>query len=452
MAIDNIFLGLGRKSVGDVTLYRRAGKQCARVRVRNVRNPRSYKQLFTRSILSNIAQLYATGIDIFNHSFEGRSVGMECQKRFMKLNVDRLRALMTADYNSGAEPSACKARIGARNLKVGVPFEGLQVSEGNYSQMLFSYDPESYGFKLPTVADGETVAAYARRVGLVPNDIYTFLCFSVQPWKDYMANFGPEQPQNNLMCIFPCYMAYAQLKVSADILTDNTPMNPDALLLTLFDYYGGEDVSDLEITAPVTPLAVVDHQSCGGIACIRSKWGSDLRSTSFLQPSHQRGFDIGITYHLLEQAWGDQAGINRADLILDGDNFGPVATVTNPEDYIGTVITIIGSANVVTALGQLAVGSDATLLLNGYPLVFHKDGASAYTVNFVDKQDVGRPSLMYEVATSSTYYATIGVSTSSSLDNGWFNALTEGLGDFGDNLSQGAAVQIFPAPSMYMDY
>ena len=381
MAIDNIFLGLGRKSVGDVTLYRRAGKQCARVRVRNVRNPRSYKQLFTRSILSNIAQLYATGIDIFNHAFEGRSVGMENQKRFMKLNVDRLRALMTADYNSGAEPSACKARIGARNLKVGVPFEGLQVSEGNYSQTAFTYSPDYYGFMLPDVAAGETVAAYARRVGLVPDDIYTFVCFDVQPWKDYMANYGPEAPTNHMMAIYPCYMAYAQLKVHADILSDNTQVTSSDLLLKLFDYYGGEDVSDSTIDEPITQLAVLIHMSCGGIACIRSKWGTDLRSTSFLQPSHQDGFDFGITYHLLEQAWGDQAGINRADLILDGDNFVPGTNGFDINQYIGTQITIYSMDAVKAAVSALAVGQDLTALENGWVIVLHRDSASQITVN-----------------------------------------------------------------------
>ena len=451
MAIDNIFLGLGRKSVGDVTLYRRAGKQCARVRVRNVRNPRSYKQLFTRSILSNIAQLYATGIEIFNHAFEGRSVGMENQKRFMKLNVDRLRSMMTADYNAGAEPSACKARIGARNLKVGVPFEGLQVSEGNYSQNFFTYDPAQYGFTAPAVAEGETVAAYARRVGLVPDDIYTFICFDVSPWKDYMANYGPETPPNHMMCIYPCHMEYAQLRVHADILSDNTPITSSSLLLSLFDYYGGEDVSDVSISEAVTQLAVLTHMSCGGIACIRSKWGTDLRSTSFLQPSHQTGFDFGITYHLLEAAWGDQAGINRADLILDGDNFGPGENVTNPNDYIGTVIRIIGTQACETALGQMAVGSDATLLYSDYALVVHKNSASSYTVNFVDPQNVGRPSLVYRTATSSSYSAVIDIDTTSSLSAGWFDDVQQSFGEFGENMSEGTAVQNFPAPSMYAD-
>lgn len=446
MAIDNIFLGLGRKSVGDVTLYRRAGKQCARVRVRNVRNPRSYKQLFTRSILSNIAQLYATGIEILNHSFEGRSVGMENQKRFMKLNVDRLRALMTADYNSGAAPSACKARIGARNLKVGVPFEGLQVSEGNYSQNFFTYDPARYGFAAPDVGESETVADYARRVGLVPDDIYTFVCFDVSPWKDYMANYGPESPTDHMKCIYPCYMAYAQIKVRADILTDETVMSADELLLTLFDYYGGEDVSDLEISSAVTQLAVLTHMSCGGIACIRSKWGTDLRSTSFLQPSHEDGFDFGITYHLLEQAWGDQAGINRADLILDGTNFSPGENVTNPDDYVGTVFDTLENTEVKQLLTALAVGQSVTGLYNGWVVVFQRTAADVLTVTYPDPLPAGQPSLDYLCANVSGKTAIVTYQVAACPDT-WLDDLRSEFEWTSAQLVEGLPVTTFGRPS-----
>lgn len=451
MAIDNIFLGLGRKSVGDVTLYRRAGKQCARVRVRNVRNPRSYKQLFTRSILSNIAQLYATGIEIFNHAFEGRSTGMECQKRFMKLNVDRLRSMMTADYNSGAEPSACKARIGARNLKVGVPFEGLQVSEGNYSQNFFTYDPAQYGFTAPAVAAGETVAAYARRVGLIPDDIYTFVCFDVQPWKDYMANYGPESPTNHMMCIYPCYMAYAQLKVHADILSDTTPLTSSSLLLSLFDYYGGEDVSDVSVSEPVTQLAVFVHMSCGGIACIRSKWGTDLRSTSFLQPSHEDGFDFGITYHLLEQAWGDQAGINRADLILDGDNFQPGGATTNPDDFIGTLIPKIESTNVKAALLALQVGQVVSLVYNGWLFVFHRDAPDVLTMSYPLRSDPSTPSLKYDYLSNDSYWVLLNW-TDTPIDDTWIEDFRSDMGFTSEQLVDGLPVNTFPKPTYCVEY
>lgn len=447
MAIDNIFLGLGRKSVGDVTLYRRAGKQCARVRVRNIRNPRTYKQLLTRSILSNVAQLYAAGIEIFDHSFEGRSVGMENQKRFMKLNVDRLRALMVADYNSQAAQADCKGRIGARNLKCPVPFPGLQVSEGNYSQSLFSYTQEGYGFVIAPVDGDASVSAYAHRVGLVPNDIYTFVVFNVKPWKDFIANYGPEGTYEHLNCIFPCYMAYAQLKVRADVYDDTSAISQSDDLLKLFEYYGGEDISDVGIGDVIDPTAVLTGQSCGGIACIRSKWGTDLRSTSFLQMSDSTGWDYGLTYHHLEAAWGDQAGISRADLILDGSNFDPGSNGFDVNQYIGTQITIFDSTDVLAAVSAMEVGQNLTVLDNGFVTVLHRDSAAQITVNYFDTLGENVPTLRYDLA-SGTNVKIIYAWAEDALAADWFTEFQDYFGSLDITFVEGLPISTFPKPTI----
>lgn len=451
MAIDNIFLGLGRKSVGDVTLYRRAGKQCARVRVRNIRNPRTYKQLLTRSILSNVAQLYAAGIEIFDHSFEGRSVGMENQKRFMKLNVDRLRALMVADYNSQAAPADCKGRIGARNLKCPVPFPGLQVSEGNYSQSLFSYDGEGFGFTIAPVDGDVSVSAYAHRVGLVPGDIYTFVVFNVKPWKDYMANYGPEGTYEHLNCIFPCYMAYAQLKVRADVYENTSTISQSDDLLKLFEYYGGEDISDVGFDDVIDPTAVLTGASCGGIACIRSKWGTDLRSTSFLQMSDSTGWDYGLTYHHLEAAWGDQAGINRADLILDGSNFDPGSNGFDINQYIGTQITTIGTEAALPVISALEVGQNLTVLENGYVIVFHRDSATQITVNYFDTLGENVPSLFYDLVGNERIKVIIAWSEQADTSE-WFSELQSNLHSLDITLVEGLPISTFPKPAACIEW
>lgn len=449
MAIDNIFLGLGRKSVGDVTLYRRAGKQCARVRVRNVRNPRSYKQLFTRAILSNVAQLYATGIEIFNHAFEGRSVGMECQKRFMKLNVDRLRAMMTDDYNSGAEPSACKARIGARNLKTAVPFVGLQVSEGNYSNTLLTYSSVSYGYSMPSPAANDTVASYAQRNGILPDDIYTILVFVLNPSGVTMANYGPSDPIDPYKCIFPTYMVYGQLKVHSDILSDTAPISAGDALSAVFDYYGGVDISSQRLTALIDANAITEASAFGGIACIRSKWGSDLRSTSYLEQSKSAGMTYGLTYHLLEQAWGDQSGINRADLILDGSNFEPGSNGFDISQYVGTKITIGESPDVLAAVSAMSVGQDLTVLLNGFVVVLHRDSATQITANYFDTLDENRPTLLYEVATGTGVWIIYSWQEDGDYTD-WLSDLTSVLASLNLQILEGEPVSTFQAPKAYI--
>jgi hypothetical protein len=246
-------------------------------------------------------------------------------------------------------------------------------------------------------------------------------------------------------------MAYAQLKVHADILSDTTTLTSSSLLLSLFDYYGGEDVSDVSVSQAVTQLAVLTHMSCGGIACIRSKWGTDLRSTSFLQPSHEDGFDFGITYHLLEQAWGDQAGINRADLILDGDNFVPGTNGFDINQYIGTQISTYVASDVKAAVSAMAVGQELTLLADGYVTVLHRDSATQITVNYFDTLGDNVPTLCYSVAQGSdvmVVYAWEEIADSSD----WLDELSNSsaFSDLGITLVEGLPISTFPKPTLYL--
>ena len=49
MAKGNLFLGMGRGSVGDVTFYRADGQQLSRARNRKPRNPKTNAQLIQRA-------------------------------------------------------------------------------------------------------------------------------------------------------------------------------------------------------------------------------------------------------------------------------------------------------------------------------------------------------------------------------------------------------------------
>lgn len=102
MATGNLLLGLGRRSLGDVVMYRRNGKQVSRVRVRNIKNPRTEAQMISRIIANTVAQAYSRFKEITNHSFETVTRGAKSQSRFNKVNTRMLRqALVSAgeDWN-----------------------------------------------------------------------------------------------------------------------------------------------------------------------------------------------------------------------------------------------------------------------------------------------------------------------------------------------------------------
>lgn len=87
MAEHNLFLGTARKSVGDVTLMRRAGRQIARVRLRTISNPKSEAQAIQRNFVAPVARFYAPFKKVLARSFEGLNKDQSYNK-FLSTNVD----------------------------------------------------------------------------------------------------------------------------------------------------------------------------------------------------------------------------------------------------------------------------------------------------------------------------------------------------------------------------
>lgn len=325
MATGNPFLGTARKSIGDVTLYRSRGQQRARVRVREIANPRSFLQLLQRSVLANVSHLYSVGQSIFNHSFQGVAPGTDTQTAFMRVNTNLLRSLLAADYNGSEDEESSRARIGARGIKAAVPFGGLIVSQGNYTQEQFDYDPESYLFHLRDFGDERSVKEYAAAANLVPGDIFTFLGFAVG--SDTLANFNGGDYTDKYANLYGSFVEYIQLKVKDGVLEDDTTITSASPLTLFFDIkasdpWGVTRVSALTIGTLAIDAGVIHGAGGnGGIACIRSRYDSDLRSNSQLMPSSATPWQYGLTYHFLVPAWGNGSPIDMPTRILTGVNF-----------------------------------------------------------------------------------------------------------------------------------
>lgn len=96
MAKGNMFLGMSRGSVGDVTFYRGRGQQLARARNRAPKNPRSSAQIIQRMILATASKAYSRLQPIVNHSFQGVTYGGESQSFFLSKAIDRIRNYVAA--------------------------------------------------------------------------------------------------------------------------------------------------------------------------------------------------------------------------------------------------------------------------------------------------------------------------------------------------------------------
>lgn len=150
-------MGNASGKLADVVLYRNAGAQVARLRVRKPRNPRTESQLIQRVIQSTNAKAYSVLQAICNHAFEGMTSKTQNQSEFMRLNVaaDRYRVNV--------------APMGWRNLSNFNTRDMVQplannyiVASGSLPEMQFGGDGQLF-----TIGDG---------LGLTADDTYQQVC------------------------------------------------------------------------------------------------------------------------------------------------------------------------------------------------------------------------------------------------------------------------------------
>ena len=150
-------MGNASGKLADVVLYRNAGAQVARLRVRKPRNPRTENQLIQRVIQSTNAKAYSVLQAICNHAFEGKNSKTQNQSEFMRLNVAADR------YRVNVAPMGWRSLDYFNSRDMVEPLvNNYIVSSGSLPEMQFGGDGQNF-----TIGDG---------LGLTENDTYQQVC------------------------------------------------------------------------------------------------------------------------------------------------------------------------------------------------------------------------------------------------------------------------------------
>ena len=323
MAKGNMLQGMARGKVGDVVFSRLNGQQISRVRNRQPYNPRTNKQLIQRAIMATVMLGYSAGKEIFNHSFQGKAVGAENQREFMRLNAKALRAAIANDLNNDVALANQVGRVVGPKAYAPTPFKCI-ISKGTYPQNFFKVATNGRDFTFEDKETGETCAAYCARVGLVPGDIYTFVAFKTPTQDD--ATTLEDALKNPAIAAF----AYKRLQVKADALTDTTAIGSQ---LATVQATNGVPFVVTEQTENVQGQTIMfDTEDAptfgeifggtGSYGVIRSREDSDLRSDSEMLLSFNTAspsYNWGIASQYIIDIWAAGATpVGDSDLILEG--------------------------------------------------------------------------------------------------------------------------------------
>lgn len=335
MAKGNMFQGMARGKIGDVVFSRSNGEQISRVRNRHPNNPRTNKQMYQRAVMATVMQAYSAGKEIFDHAFQGRAVGAENQRAFLSKNAKLLRGLIASEIEAGTSALNCNAAVVAPGAITPVP-NAYMISEGAYPQNFFAYRSNSSSFDVPESLDGETVAQYAERVGLIAGDIYTFVFFVISGSTPSFtvrgvttATTGTYKPESQ----YPAVFAFLRLQVK-DVASVSTAA-VDATLADFFEVTAQRNTIFNAASAQPGDSTPVSNfisatafpavgQSLVSAGVIRSRLDQDLRSTSFMSvlpkvDNRATNGMYGITspYALLAWQQGTEA-LGDSDLVLEG--------------------------------------------------------------------------------------------------------------------------------------
>lgn len=310
MAKGNLFQGMGRGKVGDVVFSRLNGQQIARVRNRNPKNPRTNAQLYQRAIMATVMQAYSAGIEIFNHSFQGKEVGAQNQRRFMQLNAKLLRSQIAADINGSVAVAEQVGRVVAPGVSSPVA-ACLQVSEGSLVNTLLN------GTIPDSVTETEKVSEYCSRLGLVAGDLFTFVAFVKSTDAPTLFTLATDDTVYSKQ--FDTHFVFVRCAVKASALTNNTDVIDNlgqVLEITDGNVEPNISLANMVVGNALPGINFAEEDGIGTCTWIRSRLNEDLRSTAELQFS---GKEFGIASEFALAAWKQgSASLGDSDLILEG--------------------------------------------------------------------------------------------------------------------------------------
>ena len=174
MAKSKSFFGLRRGSTKSHTYSVFNGQQVTKDRVDTVKNPRSEAQMIQRMVMNTVGAAYSSMKEIVDHSFEGKTYGLNSMMYFSSKNANAVRASVDVE-----EPNFAFTMYKYRGLMKGK----WLISEGTLASTLIKGAADHASASQTIVTFGTltdstiTADALMAQVGAIAGDMAT-VCFA----------------------------------------------------------------------------------------------------------------------------------------------------------------------------------------------------------------------------------------------------------------------------------
>lgn len=166
MARSKSFFGLRKGSTKSHTYSVLDGQQVTKDRVYDVKNPRTEGQMKQRMVMTTVGAAYKYMKSIADHSFEGKSSGMQCMREFNSRNLNRFKA-MSSDKGAVAFNSYKDGAINPLPFILAAgSIPALDYKMNGESKVELSFNKDNASFT--------TAEAIYEAMGISRNDLITF--------------------------------------------------------------------------------------------------------------------------------------------------------------------------------------------------------------------------------------------------------------------------------------
>lgn len=336
-----------RGSVGPVTYStlkdNTSGRrvQVVKQKATEVTNPQTQAQIYQRAIMATVMQAYSAGKVIFDHAFEGYSVGRDNQQRFMSLNVKLLRSIL-ANTAMEANPTHTPLVLNAPGTSSPLP-NMLQISDGsldaigtpNFEVVAATAENQQAKIVLPNVATNTQSLAEYMADYFAAGEIYTIVGFAVSEGDnnvyelDGATNEGQIQPKGQF--VFVRLMVKTDEEIGATKLAG---LAKDALWSDVFKVDSVSDNIDVQFLDEEmasedlsvwlrtdTMFSFEGDFALYSVGVISSIENSDKRSKSFMTWTKWQNTLGILPYYIVDAYRQGSQYIGQSDLILEGSDF-----------------------------------------------------------------------------------------------------------------------------------
>lgn len=381
MATSKSFFGMRRGSTKNFTFSTLDGKQVTKERVLDVKNPRTQNQMAQRMLMTTAGAAYKYLKVIADHSFEGKTVGLQSMSEFMRLNLNKLRAA----YKAGEKHAYNAYKDAEIN-----PYTYI-VAQGTLKPLPYAFNQSNLLLSVPA-DEASTAEQIYSALGVQRNDLITFV--AVKGHSNIVDGVYSYTPESLKVVRLYCNATGAVTK-PLDAFTIESNTNGLSVNVNFTSNTLSIEMSDVDF---------------GTIILSRQDNGIWKRSNASMVGNNALIANVVVANQLASYPIEKELILNNGEMEAKGNEAAGSSLIPQTLSVSPTSVSIStdkGTASVPTLTGKQGTGavtysdySSSIITISGNTITAVGNGSTSVTINVAADDNYAAASIKFNVVVS----------------------------------------------------